>query len=138
MEMVQEEAATQPVLALDHFIHSQLLPTPNADKQSCFLSARRGSKLSEQEALSCPAAALATALGRNIPAQTSRSAKPAAIPGFLCLPMRARFVSASPDAMVESRKVKERKLFITAAHGNAISPAFRQGAVLIYRLMNFK
>ena len=39
---------------------------------------------------------------------------------------------------MESRQVKERKLFIPSAHGNATSPAFRQGAVLIYRLMNFK
>lgn len=52
--------------------------------------------------------------------------------------MNAHFVSASLEALVESVKVKARKLFITTAHGNAISLALRQGAVLIYRLMNFK
>lgn len=105
------------------------------DEQSRFSSARRGSAPSKHEVLS--SAALTTPLGRNILAQTSQS-KASSFPAFSCSPMNAHFVLASLEALVESVKVKARKLFITTAHGNAISLALRQGAVLIYRLMNFK
>lgn len=125
MKMLHEEAPAQLGLALDHSVGSQLLPTSSVDEQSSFLSASRGNRSLEPTARSRPTAALATPLGRNIPAQTSRSAKPAAIPALLCSPTSTYFVSASPEATVESRKVKGRKLFITAAYRNAISPALR-------------
>lgn len=105
------------------------------DEQSCFSSARRGSEPSKHEVLS--SAALTTPLSKNIPAQSSLS-KVSSFPAFLCSQTSAQFVLASPEALLESVKVKARKLFITTAHRNAISLAFRQGAVLIYRLMNFK
>lgn len=77
-------------------------------------------------------------LTSNSPAQTSERAGGAADPRFWGLGRRARYASAPPEATAEFGEAKGRKLFIIAAHGNAISPARRQGAVLIYRLMNFK
>lgn len=66
MEIVKEEAPTQLVLALDHFVCSQVLPIPSVDGRAILLlisSERQRAKQARGVILT----ALTTPLGRNIP-----------------------------------------------------------------------